>query len=207
MNIREHVLGSIRGGMAASFAVRESVAGVLFEDEGEFISLDDLGYSRETGYFRRSLFPDAPSETDNATPYTVHPAMTPDGRQAWVLADESGHLTMLGETWQVADLVAALQCFLATGSHDPEPISEFDPAWGAPLTMGEAVAYITHHGWPSRSADATLRRAAAEGRVPGARKDTTGTRWVFSRKGLNAWLARAGQGGYARLGRAAEARR
>lgn len=200
-NIRQHVQQAIYSGMQATVTVKNGQSGVVFHDENEFIPFANLAYNRALGYFDRSLFPDEPSETDSESPYTIHPLATEDGWQAWVLEDEGGTLTLLGELWQIADLADALRHFVDTGEYHGKPVDDYDPNWGSPLTMAEATAYIVAQGWTPGNADDTLRKAAAAGRVPGAQKDGSGHRWVFSRRGLDAWLRRAGQGGYARLGR------
>lgn len=41
---------------------KDGQPGILFLDEHEFIPFTDLGYNAELGFFRRSVFPDQPTE-------------------------------------------------------------------------------------------------------------------------------------------------
>lgn len=64
--IIDHIRQSITEGMPARLDIRKGEQGVLFLDENEFISLDDLNYNSQLGYFRISQFPGAVKECENA---------------------------------------------------------------------------------------------------------------------------------------------
>lgn len=188
MNIREYVVQRLDE-LDAEITVQDAVPGVLFHDEGEFIPFSDLGYNAEYGFYRLSHLSQVVSDYATTSPYRVR-ALDSRDWPAWVL-DVDRDLWLLGETWQVADLVQALQAFLATGQATGAPVDEYDPDWSVPLSMADAVDYVVRHGWPHATAADTLRRAAWDGRIPGARKDAGGKRWRFSRRGLDQWLAHA----------------
>ena len=107
------------------------------------LTFADLAYNPELGYYRLSHFPGQPNETTNENPETIHAGEWGDDWQAYIWADSDGYLHLLGEMHQVADLYQALGALLHHGQHDPEIISEDDPAWGQSFTMAEAVAEAT----------------------------------------------------------------
>ena len=187
MNIRQHLLSAINSGLPAQLTVQAAVPGVTFLDENEFIPFSDLAYNPDLGYYRLSQFPDAANETDNANPETIHVGEWGDDWQAYIWADSDGYLHLLGEMHQVADLYQALGALLHHGQHDPEIISEDDPAWGQSFTMTEAVAEATAYGWTGRYIADRIRQAANDGRIPGARQDDAG-RWQFRKAKFRGWL-------------------
>ena len=183
MNIRQH----IRNCDTARPTQQAGRSGVLFTDENEFIPFSDLAYNPELGYYRLSQFPDAASETENANPETIHAGDWGDDWHAYIWADGDGYLHLLGEMHQVADLYQALGALLLRGQHDPEIISEDDPAWGQSFTMAEAVAEATAYGFTGRYLSDRIRQAAQDGRIPGARQDEAG-RWQFRKAKFRGWL-------------------
>ena len=194
MNIRQHVLKSIYAGLPARFDVQGAAAGVLFEDEQEFIPLADLGYSSELGYYRLSAFPDALSETTNENPETVHLLEGSDANgQAplYVWMDSDGYPHHLGELHQAADLYAALGALLHDGRTSGEPVSEFDPAWGQNYNIAKAVEEAIAYGYGSdreQLAD-SIRAAARAGRIRGATQ--VDGRWSIPPLTLRGWLVRS----------------
>ena len=194
MNIRQHVLKSIYAGLPARFDVQGAAAGVLFEDEQEFIPLADLGYSSELGYYRVSAFPDALSETTNENPETVHLLEGSDANgQAplYVWMDSDGYPHHLGELHQAADLYAALGALLHDGRTSGESVSEFDPAWGQNYNIAKAVEEAIAYGYGSdreQLAD-SIRAAARAGRIRGATQ--VDGRWSIPPLTLRGWLVRS----------------
>ncbi|MBI3158804.1 MAG: hypothetical protein HYZ26_04290 [Chloroflexi bacterium] len=57
MKIRQILEQHIKNGEPIKLETQGGVEGALFTDRGEFIPLDDLGYSGELGFFRISDFP------------------------------------------------------------------------------------------------------------------------------------------------------
>lgn len=195
MNIRQHVLRSIYSGLPARVTVQEGAPGVQFDaDEREFIPFADLGYSREHGYYRLSALPGVLSECESENPETIHVlADSGDGEPLYVWADADGDLHLLGELHRAADLYAALGALLVRGEHDPEPISEFDPAWGGNYSIARAVEEAIAFGYavdPVQAAD-TIRAAARAGRIRGASQ--VDGKWSIPPRTLRAWLARSAE--------------
>jgi hypothetical protein len=194
MNIRQHVLRSIYGGMPAHIAVQDTAPGVQFDaDDCEFIPFVDLGYSQALGYFRLSAFPDTASECDSANPETIHlitRAASDDGiMYAWVDADGDPH--RLGELHQAADLYAALGALLLHGQHHPESIGEHDPSWGNNYDIAAAVEEAITYGYGSDRAQVadSIRAAARAGRIGGAVQ--VDGKWSIPPRTLRGWLVRS----------------
>lgn len=57
MKIKKFLEDHIKNGEAIKMETHGGAEGALFTDRGEFIPLDDLGYSSELGFFRISDFP------------------------------------------------------------------------------------------------------------------------------------------------------
>lgn len=192
MNIRNHALAAIRQDMPARFDVRAGASGIVFEDEGEFISFADLGYNDEIGYFRISAHPQAASVCTNENPETIHRIEEPGDDAplfAWLDGDGDPHL--IGEWWQLADLHAALTAALHAGQL-ADPISHLDPAWGNHYTIARAVQEALDFGYttdPAQMAD-TIRAAARGGRIKGAAQDPAG-RWTVPARTFRGWLVRS----------------
>lgn len=194
MNIRQHALKSIYDGMPARFAVRGTVPGVQFlADDAEFVEFSDLGYNATYGYFRLSALPGVASDCTNENPETVH--LYEDGEQGdpmYVWMDGDGYPHMLGHMHQVADLYAAMGAALA-GQLDPEPISEFDPAWGQNYDIAAAVQEAVSFGYSdggdaSQVAD-SIRAAARRGAIRGAQQ--VNGKWSLPKLTLRGWLVRS----------------
>ena len=195
MNIREHTLKSIRDGMPARFAVEGGAAGVQFlADDQEFIEFDDLGYATDLGYYRLSAFPHVQSDCTNENPETIHrhEALGNDV-DMFVWMDGDGYPHMLGELHQVADLYRALHSFLFDGALHPEPIDEFDPAWGQSYDIADAVAEAIAAGYAEdtdvRQTADTIRAAARRGSIRGARQ--IGSKWMLPKLTFRHWLLRS----------------
>lgn len=194
MNIRQHVLKSIYSGMPARFAVRGVVPGVQFlADDAEFVEFDDLGYNATYGYFRLSALPGVVSDCTNDNPETIH--LYADGEKGepmYVWMDCDGYPHMIGERHQVADLYAALGAALA-GRLDPEPVSEFDSAWGQNYTIAAAVNEAINFGYSDGSDAAqvadSIRAAARRGAIRGAQM--VDGKWSLPRLTLRGWLVRS----------------
>ena len=63
-DIREMIQQYIADTGEAHLETRADGEGVVFHDEGEFILLSDLAYNSSLGFFKVSLFPDAPREAE-----------------------------------------------------------------------------------------------------------------------------------------------
>lgn len=204
MNIRNHALQAIRNGMPAVFDVVNRQPGVQFlADDQEFIPFDDLGYHPDYGYYRLSVLPGVTSECDAENPEKIHLLEPqPDDEPMFVWVDSDGDPHHLGEMWRMADLYQALHAALA-GKVEPDPISEFDDAWGRNFTIARAVqeAMTTGYGNQPEQMANTIRTAAREGRIRGATQDPTG-RWSLPKRQFRHWLIRSKQ---ERRGRPAKA--
>lgn len=195
-NIRDLVLQYINDTPgAARFDVQAGRAGVTFLDENEFIPLADLAYSSEIGFYRLSQFPDVEPQTTNENPWTLHP-VTPvwrdDPWRPFALLDPDGAGFLLGERWQVAEVVEALQLFLQRGLLS-EPIGEDDEALGHKwLSIAEAVAEA-HAYDPDEyplggTTSSRIRQAARRGSIGGAVQN--GGRWKFQGRRFRSWLVK-----------------
>lgn len=193
MNIRQHILKSIYGGLPARFDVQDTTPGVMFLDENEFIPFDDLGYTPDLGYYRLSQHPTVASECDNGNPETVHLLAGSDreGDPMYVWRDADSDLHMLGELRQVADLYEALGQLLYNFRHHPDPISEHDPDWGRNYDIRQSVEEAIAYGYGSdreRVAD-SIRAAARAGRIRGAVQ--VDGKWSIPPLTLRGWLVRS----------------
>ena len=195
MNIRLHVLASIRSGMPAQITVQACRSGVQFlADDQAFIPFERLNYNKALGYFDTAALPGQPCECENENPETIHlyADTSPDEPMfAWLDADGYPHL--LGTAAQAADLYAALGAFLLRGELDPEPIDEFDPAWGQNLDIADAVREAIAYGYAddgdeARVAD-TIRAAARAGRIRKARQ--VNGQWSLPKLTFRGWLVKS----------------
>lgn len=195
MNIRQHALQSIRSGMPAQIIARAGVSGVQFlADDAEFIDFDDLNYNPEIGYYRMSIFPDQPRECTNENPETIHVYEdTSPEEPMFVWSDGDGYPHLLGTEAQAADLWQALADFLLNANLHPEPIDEFDPAWGQNYDIADAVREAIAYGYvddgdEARMAD-TIRAAARAGRIRKARQ--VNGAWMLPKLTFRHWLVRS----------------
>lgn len=171
------------------------VGGVLFLDEMEFIPWADLGFNSTYGFFRLSALPDVPNETEYAT-WTIHPLEGSDqeGELMWVLLDADGYGFLLGEKWQVAELLPVLAAFLEHGVH-AEMVD--DEAIGAHyLSIAEACALAYEYDpveYPYRTPNEQdrlrrrLQRNIQRGNVPGVKRDPQG-RYRIRASSFRGWL-------------------
>lgn len=122
--IQDLISDFIIDGGTAVVTVQDGQGGVLFTDEGEFIPWRDLGYNVKLGFYRLSQFPDAENQSAYAT-WTVHPleGSDRDGDLMYVALGPDGSGFLMGEKWQAAELVEALQAFLKDGVMD-EPVDD-----------------------------------------------------------------------------------
>jgi len=177
---------------------REGGYGVVFHDEGEFIPMRDLGYSGRLGFYRLSAFPDVANEASYNT-WTIHPIRErhPDPDHPWqpyALLDSDGFGYILGERWQVEELLPVLKAFLDDGVVD-EPIDDDDEALGTRwLTISEAVeeahAFDSEKYTLTESTDYRIRQAARRGNwlENGKAKQDSSGRWKFHARRFRGWL-------------------
>ena len=194
-NIRDAVLRYIyETPGAARFDVQSGRAGVVFTDEGEFIPLADLAYSRELGFYQISQFPDVEPETTNENPWTLHPAVPvwrDDPWRPYALLSPEGHGFLIGEKWQLVEAVEAIRLFIERGLLS-EPIREDDEALGHKwLSISEAVAEANAYDpaeYPlGETTAARIRQAARRETIGGAVQDGGG-RWKFQNRRFRHWL-------------------
>lgn len=197
MNIREHVLKAINGGLAAKQTQRDGVSGVLFTGpdsppDGEFIPHSDLNYNNEFGYYQISQFPDIARDCTNENPENLHRGEWPDGWSPLIWSDSGGNLTMVGEDYQAADLYQALRLYFERGELDPERITEDDWAWDYMKGIDWAVREAQDYGWTqSREQIAdTIRTAARRGNINGATQGPDTKKWYFNPAKFRGWLVR-----------------
>lgn len=195
MNIRLHVLSAIRSGLPAQITVQATVPGVLFADEKAFIPFADLNYNAALGYYRLSQFPDEMRECENANPETIHRYGVVDDWQAYVWLDADGYPHQLGELHQIADLYAALGALLLRDELSPEPVDEFDPAWGQNFDIADAVREAIAYGYVDEGAAArvadTIRAAARAGRIRGATQRNGA--WRLPKLTFRSWLVKSSE--------------
>lgn len=196
-NIRDAVLRYIyETPGAAHFDVQSGRAGVVFTDEGEFIPLADLAYNSELGFYQISLFPDVEPETAAESPWTLHP-VTPANRddswRAFALLDPDGYALLIGERWQVAEVIGVLRLFLERGLLSepiPEDAEELGHKW---LTIAEAVTEAHTYDpaeYPIGEVTAArIRQAARRGTIGGAVQNGGG-RWKFQARRFRYWLVK-----------------
>lgn len=201
MNIRIHILNAIRDGLSANQTQQAGQPGVIFHDENEFISFDDLNYNSEYGYYRLSQFPDIAQDCTNENPETLHWGKDfPDWRPL-IWSDSGGNLTLVGDIWQAADLYQALKALLETGAVDSEEISENDPSWDYMKRIDWAIReykdFFNQTGIPNINLTSmtddqignTIRAAAKNGRIHGCSQSESGA-WYFRPAAFRGWLVK-----------------
>lgn len=188
-------------GLARLETLRNGERGVRFLDEGEFIPWSDLGFSDTYGFYRLSLLPDVTNEAEYAT-WTIHPleGSDQDGEALmWALLDADGYGFLLGEQWQVAELLPVLTAFLERGEH-AEMVD--DEAIGARyLTIAEACA-LAHEYDPAKYPYTTpeeqdrlrrrIQRNIQRGNIYGAKRDPQG-RYRIRASSFRGWLANSSE--------------
>lgn len=190
-NIRDHVREYAQETGLTLRTVQNGQAGALFLDEKQFIPFADLGYNRKLGFYQISQFPDVQNEADSGNDWTVHPVESSDGWQAYALLDDDGFGFLLGEDWQAADALAALQAAVVGGKFAepiPEDAEELGHKW---LSISEA-ALAAHDYDPDEyplddNLQPRIRQAARRGTLGGAAQDPTG-RWKFQARRFRHWL-------------------
>lgn len=196
-NIRDEIIRYIQDTGEAHIEGRAGVAGVVFHhDEREFIPFNDLGLNRTYGFYRLSDLPAVKSETTNENPWTLHPVIPADRDGNWrpyAILDGNGFGYLVGEKWQVAELVAMLGNFLATGLAS-EPIADDDESLGVRwLSIAEAVAAANGYDpaeYPLGEKTANrIRAAIRRGRIGGVAQDARG-RYKFHAGRFRYWLTR-----------------
>lgn len=181
----------------ARLETQGGVRGVLFLDENEFFPWRDLGFNHEYGFFRLSAFPNVTNEAEYAT-WTIHPVEVrqpeDDNWQPCALLDADGFGFLLGERWQVEELLPVLQAFLERGE-TAEPIDEYDEALGERwFTINEACNQA-HEFDPDKyplddNLSYRIRQVARRGNWIErgiARQTGTGT-WLFHNRRFRHWL-------------------
>lgn len=195
MNIREHVLKAIYGGMNAKITQQGGDSGVIFQDENEFMPFHDLNYNSEYGYYRMSQFPNLERDCTNENPETLHRGTDFDGEWSPIVwADNGGNLTLIGDANQAADLYRALEAYVMRGELDAEPISENDPCWSymrqIPWAVNEYRDYVPGAATQSDAQIAdTIRAAARRGAIYRATKGESGN-WYFNPPAFRGWLVK-----------------
>lgn len=196
MYIQDMISEYIQETGLARVETRGGVGGVLFLDENEFIPWGDLGFSRLYGFFRRSVLHDVESEAEYAT-WTIHPleGSDQDGQEPmWVLLSADGYGYLLGERWQVAELLPVLTAFLEGGQH-AEMVD--DEAIGARyLSIAEACALAYEYDplkYPCSTPEEQdrlrrrLQRNIQRGNVLGVKRDPMG-RYQIRESSFMGWL-------------------
>lgn len=185
------------GGMARLETV-DGVGGVLFMDEGEFIPWRDLGYNPTYGFYRLSHLPGVENQAEYAT-WSIHPLINDDPDDDWrpfVLLDSDGNGTMLGDRWQVEELLPVLQAFLERGEID-EPVD--DEVIGVKYyTIAEACEAAYQYdptAYPYRTPEEQdrlrrrLQRNIQRGNLWGTKNDPQG-RYKIRATAFRGWLAK-----------------
>lgn len=191
MNIRDHIRKEIKT-LHAEFTQRGGKSGVLFHDENEFIPFDDLNVNREYGYYRISAFPDIERECTNENPETLHRGVDFHEWEPIIWADSGGNLTLIGDSWQAADLYHALGEYLHNGILQPDAISEDDFAWDYMKRIDWAISEYRGYTGDARTDDQignTIRAAAKAGRIHGSSQDGQGN-WYFNPSRFRGWLVK-----------------
>jgi len=195
MNIRNHIRGAISDGLVANFAILSGQSGVVFHDENEFIPFAVLNYNSDVGYFDMSRHPEFHCECENENPETLHYGR--DYSEDWkplIWADDGGNLTLIGDTWNAADLYQALHAFLFDGVTNAEEISQDDPAWGHMRRIDWAVEeyreYVPGAKKLTKERVAnTIRAAARRGAIRGCTQDDR-SEWYFRPAAFRGWLVK-----------------
>lgn len=184
-------------GLARLETLRNGERGVRFLDEGEFIPWHDLGFNSTYGFYRLSALPGVENEAEYAT-WTIHPleGSDQDGETLmWALLDADGYGFLLGERWQVAELLPVLTAFLNRGEHG-EMVD--DEAIGARyLTIAEACEMAQEYD-PTSCPYSTpeeqdrlrrrLQRNIQRGNIQGVKRDPQG-RYRLRASSFRGWLA------------------
>jgi hypothetical protein len=177
---------------------RGHIRGVVFHDDDVFIPYTELGYNSEYGFYSTAISPDIESEATYLT-WTIHPVKErhPDPDRPWepfAILDSGEFGYLLGERWQVAELVTVLQAFLERGEMS-EAIDDDDEALGTRwLTISEAVeeanAFDPDKYPLDGSTDYRIRQAARRGDwlENGRAKQDSGGRWKFHARRFRGWL-------------------
>lgn len=176
----------------------DGVRGVLFLDENEFIPWRDLGYNSTYGFYRLSHLPNVENETEYAT-WTIHPLINNDPDDDWrpfVLLDSDGNGILLGDRWQVEELLPVLQAFLERGVVD-EPVD--DEVIGVKyFTIAEAceeaygydpIAYPYHTPEEQDRLRRRLQRNIQRGNLWGVKQDPQ-NRYKIRASAFRGWLVK-----------------
>lgn len=196
--IQDLISGYIREtpGIASRTAVG-GVRGVLFHDENEFIPWSDLGFNSTYGFYRLSSFPDVGNEAEYAT-WSINPVIDSDrdGDMMYALLDADGYGFLLGEHWQVAELLPVLAAFLNDGAHN-EPVD--DEAVGAKyFTIAEMCEEANRYDpaeYPHNTPEdqdrlrRRLQRNIQRGNLWGVKQDPQG-RYKVRASAFRGWLVK-----------------
>lgn len=176
---------------------RNNVRGVVFHDEGAFIPYTELGYNVEYGFYSTVLFPDVANEAVYRT-WTIHPIRETDPHagpddQMFALLDSGGFGYVIGQRWQVAELLPVLRAFLER-DETGEEIDDDDEAFGyrwLPISEAVQVAHeFDAEKYPlDGKAGYRIRQVARRGKwlENGSAKQIAG-RWLFRADRLERWL-------------------
>ncbi len=122
MNIQVLIKEFIRDGGPATLTTQNGESGVTFTDENEFIPFGNLGYNRELGFYKISLFPDEHNE--GGINFSTVSFLDNDGdgqyREWAILVDDLTDGFVIGEWGEVTQLYAALKRLVETGQADEE---------------------------------------------------------------------------------------
>lgn len=134
MTIQEMIEQHIQqyGTAAAVVATVDDIEGVIFMDEGEFIPFYDLGYNRELGFYRLSLFPDVQNEAGRPA-WSVRRIIMPDeeGQEQepiYALFNPAGNGYVLGSEGMIKDFLPVLQAFVEKGEQG-KPVAANEVRW------------------------------------------------------------------------------
>lgn len=200
MYIQDMISEYIQETGLARVETRGGVGGVLFLDENQFIPWDNLGFSRLYGFFQKSVLQDVEDEAEYAT-WTIHPLEGSDqeGEMMYVLMDSDGHGFLLGERWQVSELLPVLTAFLEQGVYD-EPVD--DESIGARyLSIAEACALASEYNpteYPYTTPEEQdrlrrrLQRNIQRGNIYGVKRDPQG-RYRLRATSFRGWLANSSE--------------
>jgi hypothetical protein len=190
-SIQKAIADYIAEGGGAVYATADGESGVVFTDENEFFAWEDLGLSKDLGFYRLSRFPDVANECAFYN-WTVRPVETADDWPGFAILDGDGYGFMAGERWQLEELYYRLRRFLRHGDFD-EPIADDDEALGSVwYTINEAV-HAAHDYDPAeyplneRTAE-RIRRAAQRGTL--AHVQTDSGRYKFRAARFRHWLTK-----------------
>lgn len=191
----------IESGGLAHVTTQNGNGGVLFTDDNQFIPWLDLGYSSEYGFYQISRLPNIENEASYST-WSIHPLVGSEnsyGVPLYVLLDADGYGFLLGERWQVAELLPVVQQFMATGEAS-EPVD--DEVIGVKYySIAEACA-VAHEYDPAKYPYTTpgdqdrLRRRIQQlirrGNIYGTKKDPQGF-YRIRATAFRGWLSKRGK--------------